>query len=170
MKIRFFAFLMALVPGVASSQAALEKTKPDLVSGVAAGSGIDFGNFIQMMLALAVVGALIRYGLPKLAPLFSKKLSTPLGSSLRIEESASFGAGQICVVQVRGRTLLVGATASSIEMLVDLTEDDRREASEPAFFELLDEQQRSPKAVVSMPAEEPDKIQQALDRLKRIAG
>lgn len=131
-----------------SQEEGLVGTKPDLVlprSDLAeAGEPVVNGwQFAQMMVALGIVLFLLKVGLPKVVGIFGNRLSPSLGSEIRIEESASCGASVLHVVTVRGRTLLLGVTASGVSTLADLTvpgsvESAVAEAGEPVFFDLLD--------------------------------
>lgn len=95
-------------------------------------------QFVQMIVALGLVFALLKFGLPKLVGKMGKRLSTPLNSSIQVEESANFGAGSLQVITARGKTLLIAVTQSGVSCLADLTDDSTKSAQEPAFFELFD--------------------------------
>lgn len=114
-------------------------------------SGMDM---VQLAVALGLVFVLLKVALPKLVAKFGKRLSTPLNSSIEIEESAHFGGGNLQVVKVRGKTLLLAVAPTGVTCLADLT-DATPQNQEPAFFELLDqakEQDPAPThAVVEMP-------------------
>lgn len=123
-------------------------TKPDLQTTGGKTSGPAAGGFdlIQMLLALGIVAFLLKVGLPKLVGKFGKRLTPKLNSSIEIEESAAFGAGNLNVVTVRGRTLLLAVTQSGVSCLADLTEPPTQTKKEEpaAFFELLDRAQDEP--------------------------
>ena len=118
---------------------------------------------VNLFLVIGVLFVLIKYALPKVINKMSNKLTPALGSSIRVEESATIGTGGAYVIQVRGRTLLVGASSTGgLTLLCDLSEEAKLEAEEPAFFELLDN------AVVT-PQEEPP-VGDRLERLLRGAN
>lgn len=182
--------ILALVVGIvlalrAASQDLSSATKADMVlpSGNAS-AGVGLMQLLQLFLAVAIVVAIIRFALPKLAPMVGRKLHPALGSSIRIEESATFAGGNLYVVAVRGRTLLLSVAQQGVSCLADLTPSGKEE-EQPAFFELLDDASarqdaKTPShAVVSDAAGQRDaparasasqELLQALARLDRIAG
>lgn len=91
-------------------------------------SPIGAGPVVQMLLALALVGAGIKYALPALLKRFGGRISTESGGTIRVEESAAFPGGRLYVVEARGRTLLLGATAQNVSCLADLTVNDFAQA------------------------------------------
>ena len=91
-------------------------------------SPIGIGPVLQLVLALALVGAGIKFVLPTVMKRFGGRLSTEAGGSIRIEESAAFPGGRLYVVEARGRTLLLGSTAQNVSLLADLTVNDFAEA------------------------------------------
>lgn len=136
-------------------------TKPNLVVESPKSSGVGAMDLVQMVVALAIVFVLLKWALPKVVARMNKKLSTKEGSSISIEESASFGGGNLQIVSARGRTLLLCVSQSGVSCLADLTEAQPAKKEQPAFFELVD------RAAVEM---EPDKDRVALDRLTRLTG
>ena len=136
-------------------------TKPDLVVRAPQNTSvIGAWDLVQMVVALVIVFALLKWALPKLVTRMNKKLSTKEGSTITVEESAGFGGGTLQIVSARGRTLLLCVSQTGVTCLADLT-DGKKSPEEPAFFELVD------KAVVE-PVE--DKNRLALDRLSRLTG
>lgn len=136
-------------------------TKPDLVVKAPQNAGgVGAWDMVQMVVALAIVFALLKWALPKLVSRMNKRISTKSGSSITIEESASFGGGNLQIVTARGRTLLLCVAQNGVTCLADLT-DTAPKKDEPAFFEMVD------KAVVEV-ADERDRI--AFDRLSRLTG
>lgn len=125
-------------------------------------------QMLQMLIALGIVGVLLKFGIPKLIGKWGKRLSPGADSTIDVLETAAFGAGQVQVVKVRGRTLLLGITAQNVSCLADLTEhEDARANEEPAFFEMLDQHteeedeidepvavEQPSKAVVELPVED----------------
>lgn len=113
-------------------------TKKDVVSSATNTSPIvQPGDLFQMVIALVIVGALVKWILPKMVTKLSRRVSTPLGSSIKVEETATIGANQLQVVTVRGRTLLLGLTTSGVNCLADLTVPSKA-PDQPAFFDVLD--------------------------------
>lgn len=91
-------------------------------------SPVGIGPVVQLLLALALVGAGIKFVLPMLMKRFGGRISTQTNGSIRIEESAAFAGGKLYVIEARGRTLLLGATAQNVTCLADLTVNDFTEA------------------------------------------
>ena len=91
-------------------------------------SPVGVGPVVQLVLALALVGGALRFALPAIVKRFGGRLATEVGGSIRIEESAAFPGGRLYVVEARGRTLLLGATAQNVSCLADLTVTDFAEA------------------------------------------
>jgi flagellar biogenesis protein FliO len=135
--------------------------KPDLVVPTTNASGVGLVDLLQMVVALAIVFALLKWALPKVVAKMNKRLSAKDGSSITVEESASFGGGSLQIVTARGRTLLLCVAQSGVTCLADLTGPAPKHDDQPAFFELVD------RAVVEQPA---DKDRVALDRLTRLTG
>lgn len=137
-------------------------TKPDLVvRSTSGGGGIGAWDLVQMAAALAIVFALLKWALPKVVAKMNRRLSVKDGATITIEESASFGGGNLQIVTARGRTLLLCVAQNGVTCLADLTDQSPKKADEPAFFELVD------KAVVE-PVDDRDRI--ALERLSRLTG
>lgn len=101
-------------------------TRPSPVNYEASPVGI--GPVVQLLLALAVVGAGIKFALPWVMKRFGGRIATQANGSIRIEESAAFPGGKLYVVEARGRTLLLGTTAQNVTCLADLTVTDFAEA------------------------------------------
>lgn len=136
-------------------------TKPDLVVKAPQNAGgVGVWDMVQMVVALGIVFALLKWALPKLVSRMNKKISTKSGSSITIEESASFGGGNLQIVTARGRTLLLCVSQNGVTCLADLTESTVKK-DEPAFFEMVDQ------AVVQI-ADDKDRV--ALDRLTRLTS
>jgi flagellar biogenesis protein FliO len=133
-------------------------TKPDLVVRTPESSSIiGAWDLVQMVVALAIVFALLKWALPKIVSRMNKKLVAKDGSSITVEESASFGGGNLQIVTARGRTLLLSVSQSGVTCLADLTAPKSETKEEPAFFEYVD------RAI-------DDKDRVALDRLDRLTG
>jgi len=159
MRARLTVCAALLAPLCAAQDEALG-TKADIVARAPQGSSVVNGwDLVQMVVALAVVFALLKWALPKVVARMNKRLVTKDGSSISIEESASFGGGNLQIVSARGRTLLLCVSQSGVTCLADLTSSDKPK-DHPAFFELVD------KAAVEV--SEKDLV--AYDRLSRLTG
>lgn len=135
-------------------------TKTDLVvNAPQSGPAVSGWDMVQMIVALAIVFALLKWGLPKVVNKMNRRVVTKDGSSITVEESASFGGGSLQIITARGRTLLLCVSQSGVNCLADLTPEEKPK-EEPAFFEMVD------KAVV----ETNDKDQVAFERLARLTG
>lgn len=132
---------------------------------------VGFLPLLQMVVALGIVLAIIKWLLPKMLGKVNKKVHTRLTSSIEIEESASFAGGQLLVVKARGRTLLLCSNGAQVSCLADLTEGAPLHTDEPAFFEVVDQAQKKPESVLAavLMNEETDEDQQRrIDRLQRL--
>jgi len=120
----YMIVLGVFLASFASAQESLG-TKNDLVlpkSESFSGPGMGFAPILQMLLAVGIVVALLKFALPKLMPMMNKKMTTSLGSQIRVEESAQFAGGSLFVVSARKRSLLLCVNAQGVQMLADLTE------------------------------------------------
>ena len=124
-------------------------------------STVGFFPVVQMVLALIVVLALVKWVMPLLVKKYSNRSVKGSTGGIRIEETTTMGPANLSVVSVRGRTLLLGATAENVTCLADLTVV---EAEPPTFQDLLDE---SPGTAPYAPGPLTDLAGQ-LDRLRRI--
>lgn len=81
---------------------------------------IDFWGIAQLAVALGLVAALIKWGLPWVM----KKMRADSSSkgTIQVLESMSLGAAQLQLVKALDRTLLIGVTAQSTRLIADLTE------------------------------------------------
>ncbi len=145
-------------------------TKSDSAALAGGGSPVGVMPLLQMLFALGIVFALLRFGLPKVANRLNKHLATPLNSSIRIEESANFAGGALYLVSVKHRTLLLSVGTHGVNCLADVT--DPAPVAEPATFEEL--VQSAPDWTPTEPQPETDgslstdAIKAALDRLSRL--
>ncbi len=156
-----------LQPSTSAEERGALGTKQDLVqpkSTVPNTPVVGGMQIFQMVIALTIVFGLLKYGLPKVIGKFGKKLSTPFDSAIDLQEAASFGAGSLQVINVRGKTLLLGVTQTGITCLADLTSSNFNPASEPAFFDLVDKAQqidtevlRTKAVIENMPGESKQK-------------
>ncbi|MBV6459324.1 MAG: hypothetical protein HONBIEJF_02470 [Fimbriimonadaceae bacterium] len=138
-------------------------TKSDVVGGTMEAPALPI---LPTLAGMVLVYVLLKWLAPILHKKGLKKLNTTLGSSIRIEESATFPGGTLYVVEARGKTLLIGQGATGLSCLADLTEG---ESQQPAFFELVDAAQKQvATAVVSAPDSNNDL--EKLRRLERLLG
>jgi flagellar biogenesis protein FliO len=115
-----------------------------------------------MLVAVAIVAVLIRYGVPKLLSKWNRTLSPSLNGGIRVIESAQFAAGMLYLVEARGKTLLLSVSGTQVVCLADLT--GAESPAPPTFGEMLKD--AAPKAAVladTVPAS--DEILRRLDRL-----
>ncbi len=197
-----FATLLAAGAAMAVESVGDLGAKPDIVlrTGSAPASAVNGLAVAQMLVALIVVVGLLKWGLPKLIGRMNGRIATSVGSSIKIEDSASFAAGNLYVVSVRGKSLLIAAGSHGVAFLADVTESEGKSQEEPAFFELLDQAakteevkpgavDRTVAAVDAVPHLDletetrrrlsqkasrnemaPEAVQAALDRLSRLTG
>ncbi|MCO5297977.1 MAG: flagellar biosynthetic protein FliO [Fimbriimonadaceae bacterium] len=173
MRTHSFAALMVLATSAGAQDLG---TKPDPLTSAAASSGGGLGlmALVQMLIALGIVLAVVKWALPRFASSFNKRLAPGVGSPIKIEESAAFAGGNLYVVSVRGRDLLLASSQAGVSCLADLTPAETRPEA-PAFGDLLERAQRTPSRAaiaVDEPTPEPDPsaIAEALSRLDRLAG
>lgn len=133
-------------------------------------------QLLQMLVAIGIVVVVLKFILPKFIAKANRRLQPTLGSSISIEESATFAGGNLVVVKARSKTLLLCVSPQAVTCLADLTEPVTAPEGR-AFFEVLDDAGIAPDAAaVRMPqtaAEgsiNADDIQGALDRLARLGG
>lgn len=164
-----------------AQQTAFPGTKKDLlVAPPQAGSGaLGVLQLAQLLIALGIVFAVVKYLLPKFAAKMGRQLHTKLGSGIKIEESASFAGGMLYIVQARGRTLLIAVGAQGISCLADLTESPKTEEPFTTFKEMVEAQPEpaegpfQPKTAVDEEDEEErphaNPAAEALEALRRLA-
>lgn len=146
---KFALLCFGLLTTLAFSQPALEAAKPSKIGSATAGRAPDFPIWGSIIL-VAVLFAVMKWVGPKWLSFAGSRMRPGLDSSLKIEETANLAQGALYVVKVRGKSLLLGATAQSITCLADLSETEAVEMKEPAFFELVD------RAVIEEIVEEPE--------------
>ncbi|HLO97714.1 MAG TPA: flagellar biosynthetic protein FliO [Fimbriimonas sp.] len=139
---------------------------PMLNSGASTG-----GSFLQMMVAVIVVVGLLKFVAPKLMAKFGGRMFTPVGSQIKIEESASFPGGNLYLVNVKDRSLLVGVTGTSIQTLADLGITPAPDPG-PTFMEMIEVAHTSPEPELEIinhaVIEDRTMAQDALARLQRL--
>lgn len=143
-------------------------TKKSVVVGPGASgsSGLGGMQLLQMIVAIVIVVALLKWLLPKVLMRMNKRIGTAVGSSIEVEESATFAGGNLVVVRARSKTLLLCVSNQGVSCLADLTES-APQSDPPAFFELLDEaRDKTPTTAVVETAD----IEAALGRLARLEG
>jgi len=136
-------------------------TKADVVAKASSGPIVRPMDLIQMVAALAVVAWLLKWLLPKLAGKLSARPKASTGSTITVEESLALGTGQIQVVTVRGRTLLLAVATSGTTFLTDLTTENATQQTPvqddaPAFFEMLDTAAGRAETAASLPEAAPE--------------
>ncbi len=116
-------------------------TKKDVVSPATTTTApiVQPWDLLQMFVAVAVVAVLLKWVLPKVIAKLGKRISTPVGSSISVEETASFGGGQLQIVKVRSKTLLLSIGSTGVTCLADLTESLSTDQEAKVFFDYLDE-------------------------------
>lgn len=137
-----------------------------------AAGGPGLGSFVQMVIALGIVLALVKVVVPKLAGRMNRKLVTSANSTLKIEETAHFAGGTLYIVRARSKTLLLGVNGTAISCLADISEAPPTEA--PSFQEIVEAEESKPvTAAAFVPqAEVPtnDPVEIALRRLERLSS
>jgi len=111
-------------------------TKSDSVSALQ-GPASSGGSMLQMIIAVLVVFGLMKFFMPKLVAKFGGKLNTGVGSAIKIEESASFQGGNLYLVSVKDRSILIGVAGTNITTLADLGTAHKPNPG-PTFMEYLD--------------------------------
>lgn len=151
------ASLLAVLPTLALAGEGMLGTKTSgALSRAEVGAGPSTsGTLIQTVLAILIVGALLKFALPAMLRKFGAPLGTSSGHNLKIEESAGFPGGHLHVVRAGGKRLLIGTTSGSVALLSDLTEAKGPEL--PLFSDMVE----------SAPAFSPELIQR-LDHLGNI--
>jgi flagellar biogenesis protein FliO len=170
----FNLLLLVLCSSFALADDGMLGTKGDGASALQ-GPTSSGGSLLQMIIAVLVVFGLMKYFLPKMISKFGGKLNPGLGSSIKIEESASFQGGTLYLVSVKDRSLLLGVSGTNISTLADLGSSNKPDLG-PTFMEILDVADES-KAVNSEPIVDAEEIpthavietgSQAKDALERI--
>ena len=158
---RLATLLILVLSQLAIGQDALAGMKEDVIATpTSSPSASSSPPLLQLGLIVAVLFVLIKFVLPKVLLKFTNRLSPGLGSSIKVEESATIGTGGAYVVEVRGRTLLIGASSTGgLSLLCDLSS---KEVEPPPFFEVLNQ------AVVEIPAG--NEAPRIGDRLKEMLG
>lgn len=154
------ATFTASLAGIASAGDGLFGTKSSPIGSTSAGTGSAIGimPIAQMLVALLIVLALLKWLMPNLIKKVGTRSSVS-GKGIRIQETAAIGAGNLYVVEVRGKSFLVGATPNSVSYLADLT--DSRPQEPLTFQEMVD-------AAPARPSFAESSISDALEQLGRL--
>ncbi|HEY3783157.1 MAG TPA: hypothetical protein VGL56_18925 [Fimbriimonadaceae bacterium] len=155
------------------------KQDPIPTAPVGGAPNMGFMPMLQMLVALGIVLALIKFVLPKFMGKLNKRLVAKSGSGILIEDTASFAGGQLYVVSVRGKSLLLSASNSGVSCLADLT-TARPKNGQPLFMDMLAKETDDPSYLYVEESGEPtpvmkaamteDEIQAAIERLNRLGG
>lgn len=167
------ATIVALIPAAAFAGPGLLGTRTDATPAVAGGSSpVGIMPMIQMLVALGIVVALVKFVLPK----FLGKVTKPTSEGdITIESTAALNAsGSLHIVTARGRTLLIGATPTGMTCLADLTEDEtvvlETPVAAPKKAQTFEEMLAS--ATIADPTPAParpvDDVARALERLRAL--
>jgi flagellar biogenesis protein FliO len=100
--------------------AQLTGLRDDPIPPFGGSASVGFAQVMQMILALAIVVMLVKWLAPKLLVKFAKKPTTNSGTDIEVQESLTLAGGQVLLINVRGRTLLLG---SGLTTLADLTDE-----------------------------------------------
>ncbi len=135
--IRTVALVLTLMPLALAGQSApnaggdvLSQTRPEMNSVPSkAQDGIGWWSLVQMGLAVTAVVVGVRWALPRV--LKPRRLGAKSdGDLLRVIETQHVGPAGIHVIEACGRKFLIGATPSSVELLTELDEGERRPFAE----------------------------------------
>lgn len=147
------------------------------IQQVAAPEGNSFG-WAQLGVALLIVAAGLRWGLPKLLRWAGKTGDgSPVDGQIRIIETRSAVGGALMLVKARDKLLLIGATAQGMQLLADLT--DTLPQPEPAqrsvsdFERILRQAQPAtppPDLQAEAAAQVQTRLQQTRARLQSLLG
>jgi flagellar biogenesis protein FliO len=88
-----------------------------------AGAPVSWQSILQLLVALAIVIAIVRWVVPKYAGKAARRFTTK-SNELSVIEAANLSTGQILLVRVHHKLLLIGATSQEFSLLADLTEND----------------------------------------------
>ncbi len=144
---------------------------------VAAPDGDSFG-WAQLGVALLLVAAGLRWGLPKLLR-WAGKLGdgSPIDGQIKIIETRSAVGGSLMLVKARDKLLLIGASAQGMQLLADLT--DTLPKPEPSlqgasvFEQILRQAQPAappPDLQAEAAAQVQTRLQQTRARLQNLLG
>jgi flagellar biogenesis protein FliO len=168
---KFLPTILSLASAIAGAQGFLGTKESGSPASLDATPGTGIGPFLQMVIALGIVLALVKFILPKIATKVGKKLVASPTSGLRVEETAHFAGGTLYIVQARSKTLLLGVNGASVSCLADLTEAPQAVPDPPTFQEIVETAMEQPvSAVAFAPQRDSDEVEEALRRLERLVG
>ncbi|MCX7924893.1 MAG: flagellar biosynthetic protein FliO [Fimbriimonadales bacterium] len=147
------------------------------IQRVAAPDGESFG-WAQLGVALLIVAAGLRWGLPKLLRWAGKTGDgSPVDGQIKIIETRSAVGGSLMLVKARDKLLLIGATAQGMQLLADLTDTlPKPEPTAPsvsAFEQILRHAQPvapPPDLQAEAAAQVQTRLQQTRARLQSLIG
>jgi flagellar biogenesis protein FliO len=167
------------LPCLAGPPSTVFGTKADPTPASSQAPGLGFMPFLQMMLALGIVLVLVKFLMPKLLGGLNKKIVAKSGGGIEIEESATIGGGQLYVVNVRDKSLLLCASQSGVTCLTELG-PKKPKVEQPLFMDILQQETAQPSHMYVDQQGEPspamksalsdDEIQAALERLNKLGG
>jgi hypothetical protein len=170
---RSFACVAAIGLAVLGAAQDFPGAKSDPVaspsSAQAAAGG--FGPLVNVLVALGIVYAIVRFALPKVMNRLNRRIVAGASSAIRIEESASFAGGSLYVVSARGKSLLLAVGTQGVQCLADLTESPSKSPEPPTFGDLVEVEIRRESAAVRAESPEPSAgdWSEALQRLERLS-
>ena len=123
--------LLIAIPGHGQSAPSaggdvLSQTRPEMTSTPSKSQdGIGWWSLVQMGLAVTAVVVGVRWALPRLLKP-KRPGKKPDGEMLRVMETQHVGPAGIHIIEAFGRRFLIGVTPSSVELLAELEEGERR--------------------------------------------
>jgi flagellar biogenesis protein FliO len=119
--LRTLALAAAGIPFIVWGQAAslTGKSSPIPTPAPTSPALIDFWGLAQLAVALGIVAALLKWGLPWVMK--RMKSDSSAKGSIQVMESVSLGAAQLQLVKALDRTLLIGVTTQSTRLIADLS-------------------------------------------------
>lgn len=145
-------------------------------SPMQAASPSSSGSWIQVSLALLIVGIGLRYGLPKLLRWAGKTGDgSPLDGQVRVIETRAVPNGSLMLVKARDKLLLIGSSPQGMSLLADLTPPAEPETqfADTAFDKVLRTARPYQPAVdpqQAVAAQVQTRLHQARERLARLSG
>jgi len=137
-------------------------TKTSPVSTAGGGSAMGAMPIAQMFVALLVVLAILKWLLPMALKKYSRRGAVS-SDGIRVQETAALGPANLYVVEVRGKSFLVGTTASSVSCIAELSVDPVKPL--PTFQEMIDAVPAKPK-----PSDSLEDVLGQLNRLRNLGS
>lgn len=145
-------------------------TKPDLVVQPTSRAAVGFPELLQLLVAVGIVLALLKWLMPKALEKLNRRVGSPTGGSLAVEESLSLGTTQLHVVRVGEKRLLLASGSSGVQCLTDLGVDETPESKDaPTFFEMVDEKKDSSAPDLKVVEADP-LVEEALEQRMKARG